>query len=79
VTFNPAILAAFLVLRGLVRSLVLFLRCSVLEQARPAGVVAANAELVLIVPGLGRVSFLHRRSRLGLRMGPALREAILSF
>lgn len=35
------------------------------------------AELVFIVPGLGRASFLHRRRRLGLRMRPALREAIV--
>ncbi len=55
----------------------LFLRCSALDRRRLLALLLPVAELVLIVPGLGRVSFLHRRSRLGLRMGPALREAII--
>ena len=62
VIFNPAILAACPVLRAWC-GLVLFLRCSVLDRRGLLALLLPVAELVLIVPGLGRVSFLHRRSR----------------
>ncbi len=63
-----------LIPRRLMRSLVLLLRCAILRRRGLLALLLPVAELVLIVPGLGRVSFLHRRRRLGLRMRPALRR-----
>ena len=50
------------------RHLVLLLRCAVLDRGRLLALLLPVAELVLVVAGLGRVSFLHRRGRFGLRM-----------
>ena len=59
------------------RRLVLLLRRAVLGGRGLLALLLPVAELVFIVPGLGWVSFLHRRRRLGLRMRPALRSAIV--
>ena len=58
-------------------SLVLLLRCAVLGRSGLLALLLPVAELVLIVPGLDRVSFLYWRCRLGLRMRPALRPIIV--
>jgi len=66
-----------LIPRRLMGSLVLLLRCAVLGRRGLLALLLPVAELILIVPGLGRVSFLHGRRRLGLRMRPALRPIVV--
>ena len=50
------------------RSLVLFLRSAILGGRGLLALLLPVSELVLIIPGLGCVSFLHWRRGLGLRM-----------
>ena len=65
---SPAAAALTLFLR-------MHLRRAILRRSSLLALLLPVAELVLIVPGLGCVSFLHRRCGLGLRMRPALRTA----
>ena len=74
---NLAILAAGPVGRAWCGTWCMLLRRAVLGRGGLLALLLPVAELVLIVPGLGRITFLHRRRRLGLRMRPALRGAIV--
>src|SRR4249919_452129 len=50
----------------------MLLRRAILRRSSLLAILLPVAELVLVVPGLGWIAFLHRRRGLGLRMRPAL-------